>query len=412
MIFSGTIFLWALAGCAGGPELGGDSPRVVHLAEFSQSHDFNTESAEVAPNLDASPHVDPDDFVNREQSTDAKSIDLIPEPEFEQINLRKRPLQAGEALIVDRMVGQVNGRPIFANDFFEPIEDELISLSEQLTPLQFEGRALNSILQRLRQVVLNELFLAEAESGLTSEQQQGVFAWLQSIEEQLYSEHEGSEAKARQQLRDEGLTVNQYLDDVRTQALISQLLRDKIQHRVIVSWRDVEREYQRHYDEFNPSPRLIVKRIRLNTTREADLINVVRERLAAGDSFAEVATAAGQSDEGDWEVFELGDDGVQGIELNDTLKNRLLKLEPGQTSPSFPVGRSTWWLHIAALEQPAGRPLYDPALQRYLAEQIRARRSNEEQNRYIKTLMKEGIFDELDTMAALLLDVAKSRYGP
>ena len=56
--------------------------------------------------------------------------------------------------------------------------------------------------------------------------------------------------------------------------------------------------------------------------------------------------------------------------------------------------------------------IYDPTVQRVLKNAIRARRSQEEWNRYIESLLERGIYNELDEMSERLYDIAIARYAP
>ena len=333
-----------------------------------------------------------------------------------QARLREAKVSGEERVVlVDSLVGQVNGRPIFADVFFEPIEDQLRATSRRLTiPRQFVNEASGIVFDRLRQVVLDELFLAEAESNLSEQQRVGLRYWLQDIQEGLISEKgSGSRSQAEARLMEqEGIDFDTYMSQMRERALTAQLYRERIQQRVIVSWRDVEREYRRRYDEFNPPGTMVLYRIRLNTTRRPEQIEQVKDYLADDDDFMSVATAVGMRNEGFWAELELGPDGIKDSDLNEAIRSRIEPLEVGQTTEPFEVGSSTWWLHLAEMRQPETRDLYDEDLQRILMDQIRQRRQAEEQNVFIDSLLEDGIYDEINVMAERLIAIAVHRYGP
>jgi len=323
-------------------------------------------------------------------------------------------LQVGERVIVDSMVGQVNGRPIFADEFFLPIEDQLIALSEQANEREFMLNAAEIVTKELRDVVLNALFLAEAEASLTPEEKIGIIYWFANVAEQVKARSGGSEAEARRQAMLEGTTFEDKLENIKNRELISKLLQEKIYPRVIVSWRDVEREYRRRFEEFNPPAAATLARIRLITAGQADAIEQVGQRLAAGDDFLEVAESVGQPDRGIWQTFQMGADGLRELEFADEAAQTQVALlrEEGDTTEAFELGRSTWWLHVVEIDQPPRRSLYDPDVQRFLADHLRMTRGTEEQDRYIASLLEKGIYDELEAMAQRLVAIAVLRYGP
>ena len=325
-----------------------------------------------------------------------------------------RPLDVGDRLVVDSMVGQVNGRPIFADDFFLPIEDALIALSQRTTPQEFIRQATLIVSEELRQVVLNSLFLAEAQATLTPQERVGLFAWAQQLREQVTAGLGGTEVEAERQLLErEGQTIESKLRDLQDRALIRKLLDERITPRVIVSWKDIEREYRkdRWQERYNPPGKVTLARIRLMTESDAELLESVKERLAGGENFVEVAESLEVPGSGIWQTFEGR---LESVELaNETLQAQLAALkDEGDTTPPFELGPTTWWVHVAEIDRPEPRSLYDPQVQRELAAYIRSVRATEEQNRYIETLLEEGIYDELDQMVARLVTIAVLRYGP
>ena len=92
------------------------------------------------------------------------------------------------------------GRPIFADELLEPISDQLQRESERLSAAEFMQRARSIIHERLVQVVLNELFLAEAEASLTEQQKMGLLAFLKDLQEKNIAERGGTLFGAQQKI--------------------------------------------------------------------------------------------------------------------------------------------------------------------------------------------------------------------
>jgi hypothetical protein len=338
----------------------------------------------------------------------------IPTDDEPEIHRAGRPLEAGERVLVDRMVGQVNGKPIFADEFFQPIEDQLRALGERSTERQFVQEAALIIRDELEATVLNALFLAEAEAALTPEQQVGLSHWLKDLTEGKIAEGGGSEAEARQRARREGTTLEAEVQEYRDIQLIGKLLHEKIEPRVIISWRDVQREYQRRYDDFNPPAEATLARIGLSTKEDAQLIEQVKQRLAAGEDFLDVAASLDRPSCGIWKAFEMGGNGLREPQFADeTAQAQVARLrEVGDTTDPLTVGGLTLWLHVVEIDRPPGRSLYDPDVQRELIGVLRSQRTSEERSRYINSLLEKGIYDELGGMGQQLLDIAIRRYGP
>jgi len=100
------------------------------------------------------------------------------------------------------------------------------------------------------------------------------------------------------------------------------------------------------------------------------------------------------------------------IELSEALKEHVVNLNEGDTAGPFEVGSRTWWLHVAEFDQPEPRPVYDPEVQRQLSQVLFQRRFEEEQMRFMESLLEDGIYDELTAMRNRLLEIALHRYAP
>lgn len=322
-----------------------------------------------------------------------------------------RAVRPGEPVIVDSVIGQVSGRPIFADALLEPIADELRQESARLGQHEFVAQARQIVERRLSQVVLEQLFLAEAEASLTEQQQQGLLAFLSHFREKTLSEGLGSLSKREQELQEErGMTVDQYVELEKNTVLVGNLINQKIAPRVIVSWRDVEREYERRKDEFSPPAKVTFRRLRLSNTTQKELIDQVKTRLAAGESFDAVVQAVPQEKLGTLMV-DMGPGGITDVDVNPLYKLALEGLALGQTSRAIDDPRSdeTLWLHYEKLDQPPQRTLYD--VQRLLIRDLTAQREGEERERYIKTLFSKGTYSELEEMSRRVLEVALVRYS-
>jgi hypothetical protein len=334
-----------------------------------------------------------------------------PAPHAAPLDLAR--IEPGDRVVVDSLVGQINGRPIFADAFFDPIEAQLRAIRQGTTSRdQFYQQAGEVIAIHLRQIVRDELFLAQSLAQLKPEQRQGLFAWMRHEREQAIARGGGTIIGADERWRErEGMSLDEYLQFRRDAMLVWQLFKQRIEPRVIVTWRDIQRAYIDRHREFNPPMKLKVARIALHSQREAEAIENVMQRLAAGDSFQAIARELGQHATEPWQEFDIGPGGVDALEISDTLKRQLKGLQPGETSEPFPVGASTWWLHAVAVERPPARSLYEPDVQRRLYHDIHARRMEEEQQRYIATLFDETIYDELIAMHERLLNIAMLRYA-
>ena len=321
------------------------------------------------------------------------------------------PARPGETVIVDSLVGYINGRPIFADEFLQPVEDRLLRAAEQVRGAELEQLFLLIINEWLREVVLNELILAQAEASLTEQEQMGLFAMLNQVYDEEIRKGGGTKSGAESRRRRQGDELSQYVGQQKDLVLIRHLRMAEIQPRVVVTWRDVEREYARLYEQFNPATTVTLARLRLNTSTQGQLIEEVTRRIEAGEAFSQIAEDLNVDNGGLWETFETGPGGIRDIDVKPVMKDALKGLEVGDTSRPFQLGSGTLWLHVVSLDRPAVQSIYEPRVQLGLRNALQSRRSQIEWNRYIESLLEEGIHDDLDEMAERLFDIAMSRYG-
>lgn len=399
----------SIGGCASG---GGAEPatgRVVSVQEFSTSPAASRERPATKPQDSAI-------TASTAMAATSTSVPATTASNPTSATAAARPLEPGEETVVESVVGQVSGRPIFADEFLEPIADQLRREAERLPENEFISLARDVINLRLREVIRNELFLAEAEASLTQQQKMGLLAFLQDMQEKNIAERGGTIFAAQKRIAEEQeMTIAEFQEAQKNEALIRNLLYERVAPRVIVAWRDVEREYELRKDEFNPPATVTLTRLRLDSTQQKDLIEQATARFAAGATFDAVVSELSLTDSvspvGQDGRFTLTSENLGDLAVADTLKGPLAKVkaEAGQTTEAIESRGDTQWLHVEKIDQPPPKTLFD--VQEQLVSELQARRSMEEQRKYIDSLFAKGIYDEMEEMSRRLLAVAILRYG-
>lgn len=327
---------------------------------------------------------------------------------------RARPV-AGDTFVIDALVGQINGRPIFSGEFFEPIGDQLraIPANTQTAFLQAAGPIVRQALQRQ---VDDALYLAEAEASLSPEERQGLRFWLQEIQDVAVARRGGSRAEADRRLRaTENRTLEEEVQLQRDQGLQGKLIRDEIMPRIIVSKYEIEREYQRRYDEFNPPPMTRVDRLVIDR-RESELIESVGARLEAGEAIADVVAELVEG--GRARLRELGEFEVRPSQLSESEKVSELFREFSAGWEKVgdwtgPMGTSSAsWFFVAEVIERENRPIFDENVQRILKADLQNRKFSEELGRYKARLRQDSIVSQEQEMFQMLLEIAVRTYGP
>ncbi|MFN9126768.1 MAG: hypothetical protein ACK5WD_13170 [bacterium] len=351
------------------------------------------------------------DFVKENGRIESRTADGKTVVDAQSPEVVARRVEAGEVWPVEGLVGQVNGRPVFADAFFNPIEDQLIAIAAMPDRVEARRALVTVVSRQFQEVVESELILAEAESRLSPEQQEGLFAWIRSLQEETIAQRGGSRAEAERSLASEdSMSLDDFLQMERDKALVRRLLSQRIEPRTIVSWRDVVQEYERRKGEFNPPPAIKIGRIRLDTANEAELIAKVRALLAEGKGFAEIVRTLNLPEGGFWNRYELPANGIEGLELSEAIKQRLDGLKVDQVSEPIEARGFVSWLAIMEVETQQQRSLYDREVQLALESELRGRRRIIERDRYIETLRSRWVTDDIQEMESRLVEIALQRY--
>ncbi|HJN80495.1 MAG TPA: hypothetical protein QF455_06480, partial [Phycisphaerales bacterium] len=106
----------------------------------------------------------------------------------------------GRAVIVDSLIGQVNGQPIYADEVLAPLMDRLRATYEDQPYSVFREQMYMLVSQELRGYVQNELVVAESRAELSSDEQTGLLAFMQKIREDAVRKRGGVEREAERRL--------------------------------------------------------------------------------------------------------------------------------------------------------------------------------------------------------------------
>jgi hypothetical protein len=408
----------AVAGCASDPA----AERLISIADFSQPPaDLRTDAVEMSKGVLAGPDVvtvGEAEVAGGVASASARTEISETLADGERVVDAVTPktvvqrVPPGGLWPVDALVGQVNGRPVFADEFFGPIEDQLRQIAANPDRVAGREQFVRTIRGYFKQTVDSELIVAEAESQLSPEQQQGVLAWLKSMQEATIAERGGSRAAAEASLQaEEDKTLDEFMQQRREVSLALRLLNQRIEPRAIVSWREVEQAYQRDAKIYNPPSQVRIGRIKLDAVADAAKIERVRALVKEGKKFSEIAKELELTEGGLWQASELPAGGVQDLPLADGVLARLKPLQPDQVSEEL-VQKEGFvvWFAIMEISQPRARSIYDRDLQLAITRQIQDVRRAIERQRYIASLRSRWVTDDIVEMEERLVAFALERY--
>lgn len=321
-------------------------------------------------------------------------------------------VKVGRRWPIDGLVGQINGRPVFAAEFFVPIEDRLVNIGRQGTPEQNRDAILQIVRQRFSQFVNSELVIAEAESGMTPQMQEGLFGWLSDLKQEVTAQRGGTSFGAEQSLLDEtGMNMEEYIEQQRKLGLAGQLLRQKVEPRAIVSWRDVEQAYQAEISTYQPPRKVMIGRILLLNSRDAMQIETAKQAFSQGNDFSTVAKELGVKNDGAWRTFTLEEGAISGItDLAQGVRDALEDVRIDEATQAVEGRSSTAWYSIIAFETPPSRSIFDSDVQLLIRNRLESFAYDSEETNYLDSLRRRWVNDDIRKMEIKLMQLALRRY--
>jgi hypothetical protein len=316
------------------------------------------------------------------------------------------------AVMMDALVGDINGTPIYATTFFAPIEARLVGLAakHRKDPQAWVAEARKIIGNQLGEMIRDELLLAEARSKLTPEQKQGLLSFIEAVRKDLVSKGGGGQAAVDEQLREQGEKgLDAKLKENIDRQLIYSNLRETVLPRANVSWHEVEVEYDKRTEKFNPDPTAVFRVIWIPTAK-AELVQDFTAKLAGGASFEEQA---------DRDENEAPGEGVHKLQFKGELAQAEIfgpkelneaarKLRTGETTGPFTYSTYTCWIQLSTIDTPRAMPIYEAQLSIY--NELRERKVKAESDKYLSNLLDRQSFTKLSEMGDKLLKIATERY--
>lgn len=307
----------------------------------------------------------------------------------------------GDSMFVDAMVGQINGKPVYASSIFQAIGDDVLrQLGRNTSRLGFRRQVEQLIQGEVERRVIDALILAEAEKDLGEEQHRQLLAYMEKEREQILAQHLGSKALAERALQEEfGRSLEEELEIRRQRALIDRYRHEKLRPQVVVTRRDVERYYRDNYDQYHQSASVEVEIIFVQDQTTAEQID---STLASGTAFDDLnqrsSTITGSGSLAEFEA-------VRWEALNEAIR----ELEVGEHTPRIEVEGGYAWARLVSIEGGESQSIKDVFLD--IERRLQANQANQLWRRHIMEMRAEGNFTPVDQMTRALLEVAMSRYA-
>ncbi len=426
-LFAATL---GVAGCAGGSGSLRAGTQTVSPSDFRDAGEVQADapSIEVSPTPADSPRVisarearggDPDvlTLVGRPANIDAQirrpspTVPIGSDSSADSGSVAAGPGVAEEGIVVDKMVGQINGRPVYAAQFLSSLDDLLRAEAIEKSREEWVSLAGRLIQNQLLERVRDELLIAEFNAGLTFEERVGLFAFIDQIQQGIIDRDLGSAARADERLRDqENVSLRGKAEEEFNREIVFEQLRREVTRKVQVSWRDIQRYYDQNITVFQPPSTARLRVLRVAPADRDRLTLALADEPARSQIISSETTF--RSSEGGLIELELGSDGLEAAEFfgPPELNDPATQLRPGELSAPIEFNGSIWWLYLEAVVQPEAVSLYDA--QNRIEQAIRAEREQAERARYFERLFGSSTMTEqqLGEMRDRLIDFAIDRY--
>jgi hypothetical protein len=327
--------------------------------------------------------------------------------------------QVERPLLIDAKVGEINGRPIRAQDVFLDVGPRIAAMRNErnMTRSKWVEDSTRLIREWLELALIDELLQAEARASLRPEQQMGLRHMVQDWSENVRRESGGSRAAAERRAQEQNKTIRQMERERETMLLIGYQIQERIRSRVRVSWKDVRLFYERNADVYNPPARARYRIIRVPRA-SSESVAAVQRMLESGTPFATVAATPENTfrrEDGGLRTPDVQFTGAYGsaqLDLAPALAEAARKLTPGTwTAQPIEQGDHVTWIFLEQIIRQS-RPLSDRDVQIEIANRLNRTAVNAEQAAYIERLKQRASFTDLDEMARRLAEIAAERYWP
>ena len=309
---------------------------------------------------------------------------------------------------VDAMVGQVNGRALYASELLDPIKKVLGSLGRKgLSPRQMRFELHREVNRRIEEYIFNALLVAEARRDLEDGALRGVEYMVGQQRSELVRLHgNGSPTKADLGLggNGDGRAMEYELKRYRERIVIRNYMHSKVWIDINVRRKDIERYYFNHQNKFNRPANWLVRFIKISNLSDADRIDGL---LVSGTPFAEVTKDKANE-------FGAGEQEIPGGKLFDPgLTEKVSQLKPGEHTGRVAIKGPRqqtvyWWVYVGKIDDSESKSLSEAQRKIYLL--LINQQRTQLQAKLRMRLLKQISLEERERMLLALLEVAKSRY--
>jgi peptidyl-prolyl cis-trans isomerase SurA len=299
--------------------------------------------------------------------------------------------------MVDRIVAVVNDDIILNSE----LEEAMAPVRRQLTQSGYSPSQQSLALVEQRPLILDQLITEKlTDQQVVRFQIQISDAEIDATIERIKEMNGLSDAQFLQKLELEGKSYDAFRSEIKQQLLRTKLVNLQVKSKIVITDEDVKAYYEKNQRQYAGQTKYHLRRILVKGTNSEDIgsgqgiqdqksardrIERILERLKAGDSFAQLATA--YSD--DRSAGEGGDIGVFETRLlASNIQSILAGLEKGQYSPVIETEQGYQILFVEDVIRSEGKPL--AAVKTEIQDKLFAEIVDQKFQNWLKTLRDQA----------------------
>lgn len=319
------------------------------------------------------------------------------------------PGTSDDGVLIDVIVGDINGRQIVAKSFFSSMADRLRATAQDpdVSQDQWRATAIDTIGKELVAIVRDELVRADALANLTPEMKSMLSLRVSMLADERASKHGGSPLRAE---RETGIPEQTQRKRDESELLVRKWIQDEIRSKIQITDRDIRLYYEKNIDKYQPPKTYVFRHVIVPTARAENVASIqsMIDAKVAVDQIASSSLNLNSPSSGAIEERKVRGDRAEAKFYNTESLNTFAREIPiGQWSPPITSDDYTEWLYLERID---GKPVSYVEAQLAIKQILEAQAFAENQDLVVKRMMERGNYTAIDTMGQRLLEIAEDWY--
>ncbi|MGD9789050.1 MAG: hypothetical protein AB7Q00_07815 [Phycisphaerales bacterium] len=319
------------------------------------------------------------------------------------------PGTSADGVLIDVIVGDINGRQIAAKSFFVPMADRLRATAQDpnVSLEQWRKTAIDTIGKELVAIVRDELVRADAMAKLTPEMKSMLSLRVSMLADERASKHGGSALRAE---RMTGVSEQTQRKRDESELLVRKWIQEEIRSKIQITDRDVRLYYEKNNDKYQPPKTYVFRHIVVPAAR-AENVSSIQSMIDSNIAVDQIASSdlnLNSPSSGAIEERKVPGDRAEAKFYNTESLNTVAREIPiGQWSPPIFNDGYTEWLYLERID---GKSISYEEAQGAIRQFLEAQAFAEAQDLVVKRMMERGNYTAIDTMGQRLLEIAEDWY--